>query len=295
MTDWLEIVVPTAVASCEDVGSLLADELADARRGTQLRSGEVVFWVEFPDGERVLAETRAFVTKLAERGIAVDPSAVRAQPAVPEEEWRDAWKKYFHVTRLTRQIVVVPSWESHEPESDDLPVHLDPGQAFGTGAHATTRLVLEELQRLADNGETFSSVLDVGAGSGILSIAALLFWPGSNAAAIDIDPIAIGAIAENAERNGLSERIAASTTPVGQVGGEFDLVLANIQADVLLALRAEIAEHVAKGAPLILAGLLRNQAQHVADTYARESGLSIVGVRPSDHDPEWSVAVLRRD
>ncbi len=85
---------------------------------------------------------------------------------MPEAEWRDAWKRYFKVSRLTRQIVVVPSWESYTPSPGDVPIALDPGMAFGTGTHASTQLVLEELQALADGGLRPARVLDMGCGWG---------------------------------------------------------------------------------------------------------------------------------
>src|SRR5262249_43919270 len=142
--------------------------------------------------------------------LAIDASKIRAQPAVPEAEWRDAWKKYFKVSRLTRQFVVVPSWERFTPGPDDIAIALDPGMAFGTGTHAPTRLVLEDIQQLADAGDAPARILDLGCGSGILAIACVKRWPASTCVAVDIDPLAVTATAENAAANEVGERIVAS-------------------------------------------------------------------------------------
>src|SRR5690349_14878905 len=166
-------------------------------------------------------------------GLAVDPAKVRLATAMPEAEWRDAWKRYFKVSHLTRQFVVVPSWETYEPKPGEVTIDLDPGMAFGTGTHASTRLVLEELQRIADDDIGITRMLDVGCGSGILGIAALKRWTLATCVAVDNDPIAIDATLENAANNRVADRIEASTTSLDRIDEHFPLVLANIQAHVL--------------------------------------------------------------
>jgi ribosomal protein L11 methyltransferase len=247
-----------------------------------------VFWAPLALREDALAATREVVARLAAAGAGVDPARVRAQPAMPEAEWRDAWKKYFHVTRVGPRIVIVPSWERHEAGPTDLIVELDPGMAFGTGTHASTRLVLEEMQSVA---AAPASVVDVGAGSGILSIAAARLWPGARVVAVDNDPIAVTACVENCAAN--HARVESSTTPIEDVGGAFDLVLANIQAHVLYALCDAIVARAARGATIILSGLLTPQADGVADAFVA-AGCERVSVRPDALDPQWSCAVLRR-
>jgi ribosomal protein L11 methyltransferase len=288
-TDWVEIVVPVGAADIDDVAALIASEIASAAAGTEQRGDEVVFWVARESVAPAMSEVRDAVTRWAAGGLAVDPARVHSAEAVPEAEWRDAWKRYFRVSRLTRQFVVVPSWESFTPSGDDLPILLDPGMAFGTGTHASTRLVLEEMQTLADAGLGPDAVLDVGCGSGILSIAAALRWPGARIVAVDHDPLAVDATAENAAKNGVGARIAASARPLGELAGRFPLVLANIQAHVLRELKAEL---IARSAgTLILSGLLTPQAQPLADEFVA-SGMKLVRVRPSTDDPQWSTAVL---
>lgn len=289
--DWVEVIVPATAASIDEVAAMLVDEVPAAAAGVEIRGAEAVFWAELAAREAALAEARAAVARWRDAGLDVDPDRVTAAPAVPEAEWRDAWKRYFHVTRLTRRLVVVPSWESYAPAADDLVMALDPGLAFGTGTHASTRLVLEELQALADGGAAPGRILDVGAGSGILAIAACKLWPDASCIATDIDPQAVAACAENAAANGVAARIASTASPLGAIDETFPVVLANIQAHVLRALRDELIGRCGRGATVILSGLLTPQAQAVADEYAA-AGLVIRAVRPDATDPQWSVVVL---
>jgi ribosomal protein L11 methyltransferase len=290
--DWVEIIVPASAADVDEVAALLADACEPAKEGTEVRGDEVVIWAPLADREAILEEVRAAVAAFAEAGLGCDPARVRAQPALPEAEWRDAWKRYFHVTRISPRIVVVPSWETYQAGPDDVVIDLDPGMAFGTGTHASTRLVLEELDRLA-GGAAPGRVLDVGAGSGILAIAAAKLWPAAVVIAVDNDPIAVTACGENAAMNGVQDRIASALTPVGEVDGTFPLVLANIQAHVLRALRPGLAPRVAPGGTLVMSGLLSPQAPDVAAEYLPD-GFTLVAIRESSLDPAWSSAILRR-
>lgn len=289
MADWVEIIVPVGAADVDDVAALIASDVGAAAAGTEQRGDEIVFWVDATQVASALAETRDAVARWAAGGAALDPTRVRTAAAMPEAEWRDAWKRYFKVSRLTRQFVVVPSWEKYAAEPGDVVIDLDPGMAFGTGTHASTRLVLEELQTLADEGLEPDRILDVGCGSGILSIAAVKRWPAATCIAIDNDPIAVAATLENAAHNQVT--VGGAITPLAEIVGQFPLVLANIQAHVLRELKAEL---IAKTAgTLILSGLLTPQAQPLADEFVA-AGLKLVRVRPSTTDPQWSTAVLAR-
>jgi len=300
-TIWAEVIVPVGVADVDDVAALIASEVHAATAGTEQRGDEVVFWVPQAEAAAALAEARDAVTRWQAGGLAVDPARVRVAAAMPEAEWRDAWKKYFRTSRLTRQFVVVPSWERFTPGEGDLAIHLDPGMAFGTGTHASTRLVLEEIQALADRQVSPARILDVGCGSGILAIAAVKRWPAAWCTAIDTDPLAIAATDDNAEKNDVADRISAHARPLAMPGdpgwdapGEpFDLVFANIQAHVLRELRAPLCANTAPGGTLILSGLLTPQAQPLADEFVA-AGLRCVHVRASTDDPQWSCAVLMR-
>jgi len=292
-TIWAEVVVPVGAADVDDVAALIASEVLAAAAGTEQRGDEVVFWVAADLAAGALDEVRDAARRWQAGGLAVDPARVRIADAMPEAEWRDAWKKYFRVSRLTRQFVVVPSWERFVPGTDDVAIDLDPGMAFGTGTHASTRLVLEEIQAIADGAAPPERILDVGCGSGILAIAAIKRWPGATAVAIDNDPLAVTATTDNAGMNRVGDRIAASTCSLDELGEAFPLVLANIQAHVLRALQGQLVAATAPGGTLILSGLLTPQARPLADEFVA-AGLRCVHVRASSEDPAWSCAVLVR-
>lgn len=289
MSDWVEVVVPAAAAEVDELAAVLAQDVPNAAAGTEIRGDEIVFWAPLADREQALAATREVVARLAAGGAGVDPARVRAQPAMPEAEWRDAWKKYFHVTRVGARVVIVPSWERHAAAPGDVVIDLDPGMAFGTGTHASTRIVLERMQELPAAPKR---VLDVGAGSGILAIAAAKLWPGAQVIAIDNDPIAVTACRENCARNRVE--VECSETAVAQVKGTFDLVLANIQAHVLYELRDALLARTADRGHLILSGLLAAQAEGVVASFASTGGAACMALCPDAADPQWAGALLLR-
>ena len=291
--DWLELIVQVGAADVDDVAALVASEISAAAAGTEQRGDEVVFWVEVDRSAAALSETRDAVMRWQAAGLAVDPSKVRLSRSLPEAEWRDAWKRYFKVSHLTRQFVVVPSWETYEAKPGEVVIDLDPGMAFGTGTHASTRLVLEELQLLADNEIGAMRILDVGCGSGILTIAALKRWPEATCVAVDNDPIAIDATLDNAAHNRVADRLEASTRTLDQLAEEFSIVLANIQAHVLRELKSLLVARTAPGGRLILSGLLTPQAEPLAQEFVA-AGMRKVSIRASTDDPQWSSVTLSR-
>lgn len=292
-THWVEIIVPVGAADVDDVAALIASDVSAAAAGTEQRGDEVVFWVAADEVAAALAETRDAIARWQAGGAAVDPARVRSAEALPEEVWRDAWKKYFKVSHLTRQFVVVPSWETYAPDDGEVVIDLDPGMAFGTGTHASTRLVLEEIQQLADAGFAPPRILDVGCGSGILAIGAVKRWPAATCVAVDNDPIAVQATIDNATVNHVEARIAASLAALSQIDERFPLVLANIQAHVLRELKTALIDRLEKPAGmLILSGLLTPQAAPLADEFVA-AGLTLVAIRASKDDPQWSSVTLR--
>ena len=180
------------------------------------------------------------------------------------DAWRDGWKAYFKPLRVGDRFVVRPSWEPYTAAPEDLVITLDPGQAFGTGTHETTQLLLAALPGHVQSG---MRVLDVGTGSGILAIGACLLGA-SHVTALDLDPLAVSATRENAEANGVSERIAASDMSVEQVSERFALVLANIEARVLIPMAGALTQRVAPGGKLLLSGLLQPDMERMLAAYA---------------------------
>jgi ribosomal protein L11 methyltransferase len=200
------------------------------------------------------------------------------------DAWRDAYKAYFKVTRLGERLVIRPSWEPFTPAASDVVVTVDPGRAFGTGTHESTRLVMKELDQRVRGGER---VLDVGCGTGILAICALKLGA-SSAVCIDVDPDAVAVTNENAELNGVRDRIEAAITPVEEMEGGYPLVLANIQATVLIPLAEPLAARVGPGGLLILSGILIGQEADVLAAYPQFDTLA------SPREGEWIALALQK-
>jgi ribosomal protein L11 methyltransferase len=201
---------------------------------------------------------------------------------VAEQNWVQLTQSQFDPIRVSGRLWIVPSWhESPDPAAINL--ILDPGMAFGTGSHPTTRLCLEWLERNITEG---CSVLDYGCGSGILAIAAARLGAG-HVAGVDIDPLAVEAARANAERNGVTALFADSAMPVA---GEYDFVVANILSNPLRVLAPAICAHVRSGGHLALSGILREQAEEIIAIYAqwlpmqvadtREDWVCLAGIKP---------------
>ncbi|MSP24760.1 MAG: 50S ribosomal protein L11 methyltransferase [Myxococcales bacterium] len=209
------------------------------------------------------------------------------------DAWRDAYKQFFAPFSLTNSIVVVPPWVSeHVLESGQTRLVMDPGRAFGTGLHATTQLVaarLEELAPVLAGGR----VLDVGTGSGVLALVALLLGA-ERALAIDNDPDVIDVALENAERNGLAARLSVETTPIEAVVGEYSVVLANIQANVLIAMADALAARLVPGGMLVLSGVLHNQEADVRAAFVERGLIHITTTARGDGADAWvSLSLMR--
>lgn len=182
-----------------------------------------------------------------------------------EEDWANSWKSNFKPTRIGERLVIKPSWEAFEAGEGDILLELDPGMAFGTGTHATTRLCLELLERLVYKENALAinrDVLDVGCGSGVLGIAAALFGA-AKVVSVDIDPIAIAVTAENAAINGVGTVVSASETQLAELPGQYAVVLANILAEELVKMGSLLTEKVAAGGFLVLSGILTEREEFV--------------------------------
>lgn len=227
-------------------------------------------------------EARAFLERARAAGLPPPADASRVRD---EDEWRDVWKQYFAPRKVGR-FVIVPSWEKYAPASDELVLDMDPGRAFGTGGHPSTRLCLVAISELA-RCERF---LDVGCGSGVLAIALAKLFPEASGLAVDVDADAVDVSRENAMRNAVLERISVSATPVEEVHGPFDVVTANILPDVLIPLAPPIAARVGGGGTLILSGILRELADGVEAAYA---ALGLRATARLDEDG-WRALVMAR-
>jgi ribosomal protein L11 methyltransferase len=209
---------------------------------------------------------------------------------VRAEAWAENWKQHFGIQRIGSRLVVRPTWEEYVPDPQDAVLTLDPGMAFGTGSHATTRLCLEALAELYESGTGPQRVLDVGTGSGILAVAAALLGA-RQVLGCDIDETACRVAMDNARQNGVAQQVAVTLDPLETLGGDFEVVLANILAEENARLAAELVERLAPGGVLILSGILHEKERLVIDAFEGR-GLTGPDIRRQD---EWSCLCYRKE
>jgi ribosomal protein L11 methyltransferase len=194
---------------------------------------------------------------------------------VHESDWADAWKSHFPVLRVGRRLVIRPTWRRHRRAPGDVVLALDPGMAFGTGLHPTTRLCLAAIERLADAGRLSGRVLDVGTGSGILAIAAVRLGA-ERVIGLDPDPIAVEAAEANARRNGVRRRVFARRGSVPSGEPAFDVVLANLIASLLVDLAPALAGELRPGGGLVASGIFVDREPEVRAAF-ESAGLRVSG------------------
>ena len=236
--------------------------------------------------ERNLSEYLSYInTRLSDLKIDAKTEIIGCD----EEEWSTAWKKYYKPTRVGKRVVVVPSWEKYEPESDDIIIDMDPGMAFGTGTHETTRLCASLLEKNVKSGDY---MLDVGSGSGILAIIAKKLGA-DYVAGCDIDEVAVRTEKENAERNGCDIDFYKSDLLKSvklKDDKKFDIVTANIVADIIIRMSENIGEFVKSGGLLIASGII-DQRENEVDEAVTSKGFEKIC---SDHEKGWCAVLYRR-
>jgi ribosomal protein L11 methyltransferase len=209
---------------------------------------------------------RAYVSELCRTHRS---SFTLSQKRIVDSGWGKAWKEYFKPLRISPHLVVKPPWEPYRPKEKDLIVEIDPGMAFGTGSHPTTRMCLQILEEAIRNGGNPRSVLDVGTGSGILAIAARKMGI-KHIVAIDIDPVAIRGARKNAALNKVSTGIHFQIGSLEGIRRKFDLVLVNLLPQELLGLGPDLARRVAPGGAVIVSGFLRKQKGEIVKAMEKE-------------------------
>lgn len=203
---------------------------------------------------------------------------------IEDEDWNEKWKSFFQPVKVTEHIVIKPSWRNYWKKLGELVIKLDPGMAFGTGTHPSTRLCLQAIEKLRgvpapDHEE---SLLDVGTGSGILAIGAALLGF-KQVKGIDIDVQAVECAKKNAANNALADQVLFESTPLHKLPGTFSTVVANILPQTLIDMKEDLIRHLAPSGYLILSGIIQERAQDVVDAFSRD-----LSFRQETREEEWS-------
>ncbi|MHB1458417.1 MAG: 50S ribosomal protein L11 methyltransferase [Armatimonadota bacterium] len=259
---WAEITIETTEEAQEAVGSIMNE---NGCNGVAMQDGVPAFVKGYlPVDDRLedrLLNIKELVTGIPQFGLDAGSGEITVTYA-EEQDWAESWKQYFKTMRVGRFMVIKPTWEEYTPEPRDIVIELDPGMAFGTGSHATTRLCLEALEKYM---QPRMSVVDFGTGSGILAIAAAKM-KASIVIAFDSDELAVKAARENVILNGVEDHIEVhrAESPAF-INTEVDLVTANIVAEVIIENVEAIAKLLRIGGVLIASGITRHKAHLVED------------------------------
>ncbi len=239
----------------------------------------------FVPEEKNLSEYREFIeTRLEALGVR---AGIECE-GMNEEDWAESWKQYYKPVHLGK-VTVVPAWEEYTAAEGEVIIRMDPGMAFGTGTHETTRLVMRIMQDEIKGGER---VLDVGTGSGILSICASKLGALS-CHAYDIDPVAVKVARENAERDGcdnITVGVSDLLHGVDLSGGKFDFCVANIVADIIIRMLPDISDYLTPEAPIILSGIIADRRDEVC-LAAERYGYAVVR---EEKENDWCGILIRR-
>lgn len=255
----------------------------DLEKSMQGKSRITFYLLANDNGYGKLGEVRVALQKLKEERTDCG-TLLMTMENIQDADWENSWKQYYKPMEIGERLLVIPQWETAEA-GDRVPLILDPGLTFGTGSHATTRLCLTALEKVVKEGDR---VLDLGCGSGILSIAALCLGA-KEATAVDIDDKCLTVAYDNAALNGIGKdtytvkvgNVITDEAMRSQLGGGYQIVLANIVADVIIALAPMVRSMMAEGGVFLCSGIIDTRAEEVAEKL-REAGLELVESRTSE-------------
>lgn len=246
------------------------------------------YFTEFDDLDKIETELNARILKLEEYGVSIRNYSLEVTDVV-EEEWANAWKKHYHPVSITRFMTIVPQWEEYRPEFiDERVCYLDPGLAFGTGTHPTTQLCIQALETTVRQGDT---VLDVGTGSGVLSIASVLYGAGT-VKAYDLDEIAVKSARDNIKLNNLEDSIEVKANNLLHgVNEKADIIVANILAEIIMLLVEDAYAKLNDGGLFITSGIIADKKDQIIEECIRHN-FEIVQVNQMK---DWVAIIAKKE
>lgn len=243
------------------------------------------YLADCPENETILEEAKLAIKSLKDMSLNCNLGPLSIQvTSLDEEDWANNWKQYYKPLPIGEKLLIIPEWEDI-PDTSRVTLRLDPGMAFGTGGHHTTRMCLEMLEHVISKDD---SMLDMGCGSGILSIAGLLLGAKS-AVAVDIDPITESIARDNGLLNNINSdrfpieigNLITDTRLQEKIASEYDVITANIVADVILAVSSIALKNLKKGGYYIISGIIDDRETEV-ENYVRSIGFNVKKVQSSD-------------
>jgi ribosomal protein L11 methyltransferase len=288
---WVEVRVETPESLVEGVSNFLIEQgssgvVQEKVRGRRGRKREEIV-AYFPNDRFFPAKKSKIKTYISSLKNASRTLFLRHQ-VIQEEKWAEAWKDHFKPLHATPRLVIKPPWEDYPQRKGEIVIEIDPGMAFGTGAHPSTQMCLRALEELIPSFAHPPAILDVGTGSGILALAARKLGAGK-ILAVDIDPQAIECARKNAAANRVIEEIDFQVGSAERGRRKFDVVLANLLPQEILLLTAALARRIKIRGRLILSGILRGQKREISYAFM-DRGLKVVGSRER---AGWVCLVLR--
>lgn len=245
---WIEIQIPLQGEALEPVGNLLFEIGA---LGIIEEKGSIKVYVPYNSWSEEVTKLKKYLWELKTLGLDVDPEGITLKE-IPDQDWQAAWKVHFKPIFVSERIVITPPWEKPEVSNYQMVIRIDPGRAFGTGHHPTTRMTLRFLERCIRSG---MRVLDIGTGTGILAIAAVRMGA-ARVIALDIDGGALENARRNLRLNRVQGRVSLVHGGVGAVKGKFDLILANLDRRIIMEILPSIAALLAPGGRVLFSGIL---------------------------------------
>jgi ribosomal protein L11 methyltransferase len=291
---WLKITIKADPVLVESISDFLMGIIGAGVETGALDEdsyGTVNGYVEQADQNQaeiddILGKVSSYLVELAALFAVSEPDF--SSTIIVEEDWGKSWKEHFKPFTIVPGLVISPIWEEYKPLPGELLIEMDPGMAFGTGHHATTSLSLGFIKEALALSDSSQRLLDVGTGTGILGMAAVLFGAGE-VLGIENDPDAVAAAKENVVRNQLHETMQVTLAPISTLEESFQIVVANIIHDVLVEMLADLTRLTAGNGVLILSGILVGEQVENVVTLFTEAGMSL---RKKEVSEEWAALMF---